>query len=132
MSIPLLIANVLTLLAFLAHAIQGDKEIRTISPDPKLDTEFKKQEKWSQARAGWHMVSFDLLFASVGLAVINFTEHLPNEKILLQIFAVYFLGYAIFWLFSILISKKFPGNFLKLGQWILLLVISSLIFWASC
>jgi hypothetical protein len=80
------------------------------------------------ARCGWHWISFDLLFASIGLGLINFTDFFDNEKTLLQILTVYFLGYAIVWAVTITISMQFPKNYLKLGQWMLLLAISGLIY----
>ncbi len=83
------------------------------------------------ARCGWHWVSFDLLFASIGLTLINFTDFFANEKTLLQILTIYFFGYAIVWALTIFISKSFEKNFLKLGQWILLLIISGLIYWGT-
>lgn len=80
------------------------------------------------ARCGWHWVSFDLLFATITLGLINFTNHFKNEETLLQLLTVYFLGYAIVWTLIIVISKQFPKNYLKLGQWVLLLLISGLIY----
>ena len=128
MNIPVLIANILTLLAFVIHTFMGDKELKIIQPTTGLDDWSAKQEKWTMARCGWHWISFDLLFASIGLALINFTDVFDNEKTLLQILSIYFLGYSIAWAVTILISKQFPKNYLKLGQWILLLVISSLLY----
>lgn len=129
MNTPLLIANLLSFLAFLLHTFQGDKELHVLQPNSQEDINFEKQEKWTLARCGWHWLSFDLLFASIGLAIINFTDYFQNENTLLQILMIYFLGYAIVWIFTIAISKSFPKNYLKLGQWILLLVLSGLIYW---
>jgi len=129
MNIPILMANILTLLAFFVHTFMGDKELKIIQPDSGAEDWSNKQEKWTMARCGWHWISFDLLFASIGLGLINFTDFFRNEETLLQILTVYFLGYAIVWIITILISKQFPKNYLKLGQWILLLAISGLIFW---
>lgn len=131
MSISLIIANLLTLLAFLFHTFQGDKEIRLIEPDTASDEKFIKQEKWTMARCGWHWISFDLLFAGIGMGLINFTEYFEAEKMLLDILTVYFFGYALVWLFAILISKKFSSNYFKLGQWILLLLIGSLLYYGN-
>jgi hypothetical protein len=131
MNIPILIANILTFLAFFIHMFMGDKELKIIQPKTSLDDWANKQEKWTMARCGWHWISFDLLFATVGLAIINFTEFLPNEKLLLQILTIYFLGYAVIWFITIFISKTFKKNFLKLGQWMLLLIISGLIYWGT-
>ena len=128
MNIPVLIANILTLLAFVIHTFMGDRELKIIQPSAGTENWITKHEKWTMARCGWHWISFDLLFASIGLALINFTDVFDNEKTLLQILSIYFLGYSIAWAFTILISKQFPKNYLKLGQWILLLVISSLLY----
>jgi hypothetical protein len=68
MNTIILIANILTLLAFVVHTFVGDKELK------------------------------------------------DNEKILLQILTIYFLGYAIVWALTVAISKQFPKNYLKLGQ----------------
>jgi len=126
MSIPILTANILTLLAFFIHTFVGDKELKINEPIHETE-HFKKREKWTMARCGWHWVSFDLLFATIGLGLINFTNYFDNEQTLLQILAIYFLGYAIVWALTISISKQFPKNYLKLGQWVLLILISGLI-----
>ena len=131
MNIPILIANILTLLAFVLHTFVGDKELKVNEPIGENDENFQKREKWTMARCGWHWVSFDLLFATIGLGLINFTNHFDNEKTLLQILTIYFLGYAVVWALTIAISKQFPKNYLKLGQWILLLLISGLIYFGT-
>ncbi|PWJ57306.1 hypothetical protein CLV98_10712 [Dyadobacter jejuensis] len=128
MNIPNLIANILVLLAFIAHCVVGDKELKVNEPTGGIDENFQKREKWTMARCGWHWVSFDLLFATIGLGLINFTDFFQSEKTLLQILTIYFLGYAIVWALTISISKQFPKNYLKLGQWILLLLIAGLLF----
>ena len=128
MNIPILLANILMLLAFFIHTFMGDRELKIIQPVTDLNSGTEKQEKWTMVRCGWHWISFDLLFATFGLATINFTDYFDNEKTLLQILAVYFLGYAIVWALTIAISKQFQNNYLKLGQWILLLLISGLIY----
>jgi len=112
MSIPLLIANILTVIAFFLHAFVGDKELKLIEPDDSRDKKYLKREKWTMARSGWHWISVDLVLA-------------------LKILSVYFLVYGLAWLMGIAISKKFPLNYIKLGQWLLLWSISALVYWAS-
>ena len=129
MSTSIVIANVLTLFACIIHTFIGDRELKIIEPKIENDEKYLKLEKWTMARSGWHWISFDLLFASIGLGLINFTDFLESEKLLLQILAIYFLGYGIVWLIGITISKSFPKNYLKLGQWILLWLISGFIYW---
>ena len=122
----LIIANMLCVLAFFAHAISGDRELRAIYP--ATDKDYKKQQYWTMARCGWHWISFDLLATSVLLALINFSTFFQNELLVLQLLTVYFFGYGFFWLMTILISKSFPKNLLYLGQWMLLWVIALLIW----
>ncbi|HAN00052.1 MAG TPA: hypothetical protein DCQ26_15740 [Marinilabiliales bacterium] len=125
MNTPILIANVLTLLALIVHAIWGDKDLRVIEPSGDNHT---KLEKWVMARGAFHMVSMDFLLATIGLVLINFTGFFQDENLILTILTVYFLAYSISFLVSIFISRQFPKNYFKLGQWILLLVISGLIY----
>lgn len=126
MNILLLIANGLTILAFGIHAYVGDQEVQMIQPDSDPENNYQKQEKWTMTRCGWHWVSFDLLFISIGLTLINFTDFISEQRLILQIMSVYLLGNGVFWFVTILISRKFPKNFLKLGQWMLLLLLALL------
>ncbi len=128
MNTALLIANLLTALAFVVHTFVGDKELKVIEPSDDSDVNSQKREKWTMARCGWHWVSFDLLFASMGLGLVNFTSFFEHEKTILQVLAVYFFGYALIWFLTIAISKPFANNYLKLGQWLLLLIIGGLIW----
>ena len=126
-NIPILLANILTGLAFLAHTIGGDIEINSIQPALNINNWVVKQQIWTMARCGWHWISFDLLFASIALTLINFTNYFEHKKTILQLLSLYFFGYAIVWFVVILISQSFPNNFINLGQWLLLLTIGGLI-----
>lgn len=131
MNIPILIANLLTLLAFVLHTFVGDTELKVNEPSETVEDNYQKREKWTMARCGWHWISFDLLFATIGLALLNFTDFFESKIVLLKILSFYFLGYAIVWLLTLAFSKQFPKNYLKLGQWILLLLISGLIYFGT-
>jgi hypothetical protein len=128
MNAALLIANLLTALAFVVHTFIGDKELKINEPSDDSDVNFQKREKWTMARCGWHWVSFDLLLASLGLGLVNFTSFFNDEKTILHLLGIYFLGYALVWFLAIAISKPFANNYLKLGQWVLLLIIGVLIW----
>lgn len=135
MNMPLIIANILTFLAFFLHTFGGDKELRALEPaanhqhNNSNNSKGKNQETWTMARSGWHWISVDLLFFTIGLGLINFSDFFSasHEKLLLQILALYFFTYAFVWILVIAISKQFPKNYFKLGQWILFIVIASLI-----
>ncbi|MFA6403250.1 MAG: hypothetical protein WCX31_16750 [Salinivirgaceae bacterium] len=125
MNTPIVIANVLTLLTFIVHTFWGDKELRVIEPS---GDNHAKLEKWVMARGAFHIVSMDFLLATIGLTLINFTGFFQDKNLILTILSVYFLAYSVGFLVSIIISRQFPKNYLKLGQWILLLLISVLIY----
>ena len=126
-NIPILVASILTGLAFLAHTFGGDIELISIQPSVSINSWAEKQQIWTMARCGWHWISFDLLLATVALTLINFTNYFENKKTILQLLSLYFFGYAIVWFIVILISPSFPNNFINLGQWMLLLTIGGLI-----
>ena len=127
MSTTLIIANLLTILAFIAHTFVGDKALRLLESQQD-DGDDTLQEKWTMSRGGWHMVSVDLLLATIGLALLNFTDLLQPREVYLQLLFIYFLAYGVAWFLVILISKSFKKNYLRLGQWMLLLVIAALVY----
>lgn len=126
---PVLVANILTGLAFIIHTIAGDMEISSIQPEVTIANFVEKQQIWTMARCGWHWISFDLLFATIALAVVNFSNFFDNNKTILQLLCTYFFGYAVVWLIVISISDSFPNNYINLGQWLLLLSISGIIYY---
>jgi len=130
MNTSLLVANLLTALAFLVHTFVGDQELKLIKPDADPPG-YSKTEKWTMVRCGWHWISVDLLLASIGLSLLNFTSMINQKEDILRIGALYFFVYAVVWLFIVIISKQFRLNYLKLGQWALLLTISALLYTAS-
>jgi hypothetical protein len=128
MNLPLLTANLLTALAFLIHTFIGDRELKLNEPSGDHDPKHEKREKWTMARCGWHWVSVDLLFATLALALVNFTNYVESKSTLLYVLSAYFLAYSVAWALTIAISPRFPQRYLKLGQWLLLLLISALIY----
>lgn len=128
MSWTILIANVLVFVAFIAHTIWGDKDLRLLEPSDENENRSKLQEKWMQTRAGWHWVSFDLLFVSVALFLVNFTDWVPHEKFLIQLIMLYLFGWGLAWLIALIISKNLPNRLFKLGQWILVWLIGFILY----
>lgn len=129
MNIPLFIANLLALLGFIAHTFIGTKELGILLPRTHPDSKIK--EIWSMGRGGWHMVSLDLFLATLALGLVNFTEDLLPEKTTLYFLALYFALTGMVWLINVAFSPPFPKRFLKLGQWILLWMISGLVYWGA-
>jgi sterol desaturase/sphingolipid hydroxylase (fatty acid hydroxylase superfamily) len=128
MNALLLVANVLVLLTFIAHTFGGDIELRLIEPQSEGDLAYKKQKSWLMARGAFHIVSADFLLATLGLSLVNFTDFFKDETFVLQVLSLYFFLYGIGFFIGILISKKIPHTFLTLWQWLLMLIISGLIY----
>ncbi|MEM6264539.1 MAG: hypothetical protein AAGI38_18645 [Bacteroidota bacterium] len=126
MNICLILAFILSTMAFLVHTFVGDRELRFIEPKA-ADGKAVSLSTWTMARCGWHWISIDLLMASIGLGLAIWSN-LPYRTFLLQLFAGYFLLYGAIWLVVIFISRSFKNNYLRLGQWMLLWVIGVLVW----
>ncbi len=129
MNTILIIANVIVLFTFVIHTFGGDQNLREI--EPEADNPKRLRIFWTMSRGAFHIVSVDFLFASIGLTLINFTDYVKDTKLLLNLLALYFLGYGIAFLVSLIISKKFQNIYFKMWQWLLMLAISGLIFWGN-
>lgn len=129
MNILLIIANALVFLTFIAHTFAGDREYKNI--EPVTDAPTRLRIFWTMGRGAFHIVSADFLLATIGLALINFTDYFAEPKLLLQILSLYFFAYGIAFLFTLIISKKIPNSFFKLWQWLLLLIIAALIYFGG-
>lgn len=125
MNTTLIIANILVFLTFIAHTFGGDGAYGKIEPD---QTDFARLQFWVMGRGAFQMVSVDCLLATIGLTLINFTNYFKDPKLLLNILAIYFFAYGIAFLITLIISPKFPKSFIKLWQWLLMFVISGLIY----
>ena len=129
MNTTLIIANALVFLTFIAHTFAGDMEYQQIEPEPDSPKRFRVF--WTMGRGAFHIVSIDFLLATIGLTLINFTDYFKETTQLLNLLALYFLGYGIAFLITLIMSKKFENIYLKMWQWLLLLIIAGLIFWGN-
>lgn len=126
MNLPILIAGILSLIAFIAHAFIGDSEYRAIKPN--LDDSEQKNATWIQARAGWHWVSVDLLFSSIALFLLATTEIIKAKSEISLLLSIYFFVCGIVWLITVLLSKNNNKQVFIIGQWIFCFLMSALIF----
>jgi hypothetical protein len=129
MNTILIVANVLVFFTFLIHTFGGDREYQKI--EPKLDSPTRFRVFWTMGRGAFHIVSIDFLFATIGLALINFTDYFEETELLLNLLALYFLGYGIAFLITLIISKNFSNIYIKMWQWLLMLAIAGLIYWGN-
>ena len=117
MNASMLLAQGLALLAFVIHTWVGDRELQALKPK---ETTAKVFETWMQVRAGWHLVSWDLLLATVGLTLLTWTDWLTPAIVYLQLLTLYFAGAGTVWLLVVLCSPAAPNKLWRLGQWMLL------------
>ena len=125
MSIYLLIGAILNGTAFVMHTFRGDKILMDINKSGNLE---KESYKITLARCGWHWGSIDLLATTILLVIINFTDFITGETILLQVLLFYFIAKAIVWFFTVAISTGMPNKFMQLWQWIFLGTMAILIY----
>lgn len=129
MNTLLLVAGVLLLLAFIAHAFIGDREYKALKP--KIDAPSKTKETWVQVRSGWHWVSVDLLFSAGILLLMATTEFIKAKSEISLLLSIYFLICGVVWLCTVLFSKTENKQILVLGQWVFCFLISGIIYAGS-
>ncbi len=127
MNIPLLIAGILSLVAFLAHAFVGDQEYRQLKP--ATGSPAKLKETWVQVRSGWHWVSVDLLLSAILLLLISLTDYIQAKSEVLFLLSLYFLVTGIVWLITVFVSRNNTKQIFVLGQWIFCFVVSALVYY---
>ncbi len=128
MNTEILMANVLVFLTFIVHTFGGDREYKRIKPE---QNNISMVEKWIMGRGAFHIVSADFLLSTIGLTLVNFTNYFNDEKLILNILAIYFLAYGLAFLITLIISCKLPNSFMKLWQWLLMFLISGLIYFGT-
>ena len=126
MNIPLLIASMLSLLAFGVHAFIGDKEYRALKPEEAAP--IKVKETWIQARAGWHWVSTDLLLSGMLLLIMATTSIIEAKAEISLLLSLYFFACGVAWLITVIRSKSQSKQVYVLGQWIFCFLMSGLIY----
>jgi hypothetical protein len=126
MNATLITANVLVFITFIVHAFGGDKEYMHLEPTQTQELRFRIY--WSMGRGAFHIVSADFLLATVLLGLVNFSNFFQDKTLILKILSIYFLLYGMGFFLALVVSKKFPNMFVIMWQWILMLVISGLIY----
>ena len=123
------IAGVLLLILFGYHFIWGNAAYAALRPERggEDDENDKKFTAWLNGRAVFQMGSIDLLLPAALLILMGFKFMEVNVALLSALF-FWYLGYALFWLLSILFSKgRKKMDYAKQGQWILFVVVAVLV-----
>lgn len=129
MNTPILIAGILSLIAFFAHVFVGDKEYSQLKPEPSVDEKIK--ETWIQVRAGWHWVSVDLFLSGILLVLLAVSNIIQEKQAILLLLGIYFFVTGLVWLGIVLLSKNNNKQLLVLGQWIFCFIVSALIYYGN-
>ncbi len=129
MNIPILIAGILSLIAFFAHAFVGDKEYMQLKPTPDVDG--KLRETWVQVRSGWHWVSVDLFLSGILLVTLATSNFIQEKRVVLLLLCIYYFVTGLVWLATVFLSKNNNKQLLVLGQWIFCFIVSALIYYGN-
>ena len=125
MNFVILIAGILSLLAFFIHAIAGDQEYRRLKPPPAQETDY---QIWLQGRGGWHWISIDLLACGILLLLISASDIITAKSEILNLLGIYFLLCGLTWLGVVLFSREKNRQIFTLGQWIFCILMAALVF----
>ena len=129
MSIPLLLAGLLCLIAAPAHLYGGEYVLRRVSTQafpqiPNGDASIAKQE----LRFGWHMVTVDLLLSGLLLVWFGLSGLMPGQQGILIFIAAHFLGYAIVIVLLPVLALRRIEPLYRSPQWLLCLLVAGLTF----
>ncbi len=134
MNLPILVAGVLTFVAFLGHITLGYQE--SLRVDPRLHKQAALASQpvdlhWTQMMGAWQMVTIDLVVISALLFALAATSLVPSPRTVATGIAVLFALWGVAWLLQLLLLKRETMDYLKLGQWLLWLVNAGLIYWGA-
>ena len=123
------LAGLLTAVATVVHGTVGAKEFNRFKPPPG---ELTAHQSWTQSLAGWHWVSFDLAFTTLGFITFGLTDWINHESQLLKITAIYFIGTGAAWLMTIHFGEKeIKNRHVVLGQWMFCWIVAVVAWLAS-
>lgn len=125
----ILIAGILSLIAFFVHAFVGDKEYKQLKP--ASDCEGKVRDTWVQVRSGWHWVSADLFLSGVLLIILAVSSCIQAKQEVLLLLCIYYFVTGVVWLSTVFLSRNNSKQLFVLGQWIFCFMMSALIYCGS-
>jgi hypothetical protein len=136
MNSQLFIVGCVTAFAFLAHLFIGTKESMSISPAklahaPEQTASATLQKNWLQTMCAFQMISVDLLVLSILIFVMALTDIIPSEQPIILALSAFYLLWGFAWLLQLALLKAKAEIYLKLGQWIMWLLCSGLLYWGA-
>lgn len=136
MNIPVFIASIITLLAFIAHSFFGVKESLSLSPEAvsnkqntnDQDTHSTLKRHWLQSMCAFQMITIDLLMLTIVLFLISLTQIISFEKHLTLALSSLFFLWGVAWLIQLVVLTKEKRDFIYLSQWAFWLICSALLY----
>jgi len=135
MNYPIVVAAAVVLLAFLAHAIFGNREALSTRPtaprfgDGEVATTIERN--WVQSLCAFQLVTVDLFVLSALLFALATPDLLPARRELALIAAVFFALWGGVWVVQLLVLRRRLKDYLLLGQWAVWFVCAGLLLWGA-
>ena len=135
MSIPILIAAAIVFMAFVAHAVVGNREALTTRPsvpDDAVGGNFPTVERnWVQSLCAFQMVTVDLFVLSLLLFALGATELIPAKREVALAASVFFALWGVTWVIQLLVLRRRLMDYLLLSQWLFWFLCSGLLYWGA-
>ncbi len=106
----------------LIHTIFGNIEYAALNPRKLGIFDSKPFQNWLMGRGCFQMVTADLLLSGIFIFLTGINA-IPYSFYLMLFMALLYLGYLVFWLASLFVSKAEAVHYIKVGQWSLFLVV---------
>lgn len=135
MSIPILLAATIVSLAFVAHAIVGNREALSTRPSASGDVvsgdAATVERNWVQSLCAFQMVTVDLFVLSLLLFALGATDLVPAEREVALAASAFLALWGVAWLVQLLVLRRRLRDYLLLGQWLFWFVCSGLVYWGA-
>ncbi len=119
-------AGIFLFISFLIHVVAGNKEYAELKPQNHNIQSDRLHGIWLMGRSCFQMASADLLLTAIFIFLMGINL-IPYNFYLSLFIALLYLGYLIFWVLTLFVSKAKCTNYLKQGQWMLFLIAFILI-----
>ena len=124
MNVPFLVAGILSIALFLAHGLAGEFS----NASRARFTGMPRPEK-PEVRAAWHLVTLTLLWSTISLFVLAFSDFVESPDTVAKFMSLIFLGYGLLWFVTV--AGEGPRLLTRTPHWVLALVIAALSWWGT-
>ena len=119
MSIPYLVAGILSISACLAHGLRFELTSQRRLQDSAIPDNIKVE-----LRATSHLVTVALMWLGVTLLVLSLSDFVEHPGSVAKFISMHLLGFSVIW--AVIVAGGRPRLLIRLPQWIVLMVIAVL------